>query len=49
MVARVPTGVRGEWNAVLVSSHLLSEMAQMADEVIVIDHGRLVRQGSSPT
>jgi ABC-2 type transport system ATP-binding protein len=33
-------------NAVLVSSHLLSEMAQMADEVIVIDRGRLVRQGS---
>ncbi|MGZ8632031.1 MAG: ABC transporter ATP-binding protein [Actinomycetota bacterium] len=33
-------------NAVLVSSHLLSEMAQMADEVIVIDHGRLVRQGT---
>ena len=33
-------------NAVLVSSHLLSEMAQMADEVIVVDHGRLVRQGS---
>ena len=32
-------------NAVLVSSHLLSEMAQMADEVIVIDHGRLLRQG----
>ena len=33
-------------NAVLVSSHLLSEMAQMADDLIVIDHGRLVRQGS---
>jgi ABC-2 type transport system ATP-binding protein len=33
-------------NAVLVSSHLLSEMAQMADALIVIDHGRLVRQGS---
>jgi ABC-2 type transport system ATP-binding protein len=33
-------------NAVLVSSHLLSEMAQMADEVIVIDHGRLIRQGT---
>ncbi len=33
-------------NAVLVSSHLLSEMAQMADEVIVIDHGRLLRQGT---
>ena len=33
-------------NAVLVSSHLLSEMEQMADEVIVIDHGRLLRQGT---
>jgi ABC-2 type transport system ATP-binding protein len=33
-------------NAVLVSSHLLSEMDQMADEVVVIDRGRLVRQGS---
>jgi ABC-2 type transport system ATP-binding protein len=33
-------------NAVLVSSHLLSEMAQMADEVVVIDRGRLVLQGA---
>jgi ABC-2 type transport system ATP-binding protein len=33
-------------NAVLVSSHLLAEMAQMADDVIVIDRGRLLRQGS---
>ena len=33
-------------NAVLVSSHLLSEMAQMADEIVVIHHGRLIRQGS---
>jgi ABC-2 type transport system ATP-binding protein len=33
-------------NAVLVSSHLLSEMAQMADEVIVIDRGRLLRHGA---
>jgi ABC-2 type transport system ATP-binding protein len=32
--------------AVLVSSHLLSEMAQMADDVIVIDRGCLVRQGT---
>jgi ABC-2 type transport system ATP-binding protein len=31
-------------NAVLVSSHLLSEMAQLADEVVVIDRGRLVKQ-----
>jgi ABC-2 type transport system ATP-binding protein len=31
-------------NAALVSSHLLAEMAQLADEVIVIDRGRLLRQ-----
>jgi ABC-2 type transport system ATP-binding protein len=39
-------GFAARGNAVLVSSHLLSEMDQMADEVIVIDRGRLVRQGS---
>jgi ABC-2 type transport system ATP-binding protein len=33
-------------NAVLVSSHLLSEVAQMADEVIVIHRGRLIRQST---
>jgi ABC-2 type transport system ATP-binding protein len=33
-------------NAVLVSSHLLSEMAQMADDIIVVNHGRLIRQGA---
>ncbi|HSL11927.1 MAG TPA: ATP-binding cassette domain-containing protein [Actinomycetota bacterium] len=31
-------------NAVLVSSHVLTEMAELADEAIVIDRGRLVRQ-----
>ncbi len=31
-------------NAVLVSSHVLAEMAQLADEVVVIHRGRLVRQ-----
>jgi ABC-2 type transport system ATP-binding protein len=31
-------------NAVLVSSHVLTEMAQLADDVVVINHGRLVRQ-----
>src|SRR5262245_61994805 len=35
-----------EGNAVLVSSHVLSEMAQLADEAIVISRGRLVRQSS---
>ena len=30
----------------LVSSHQLGEVARMADDVIVIDRGRLLRQGS---
>jgi ABC-2 type transport system ATP-binding protein len=33
-------------NAVLVSSHQLGEMEQMADEAVVIYRGRLVRQAS---
>ena len=33
-------------NAVLVSSHQLGEMEQMADEAVVIHQGRLVRQAS---
>jgi ABC-2 type transport system ATP-binding protein len=33
-----------EGKAVLVSSHVLAEMAQLADEAIVINRGRLIRQ-----
>ena len=33
-------------NAVFISSHLLSEMAQMADDIIVIGKGKLIAQGS---
>jgi ABC-2 type transport system ATP-binding protein len=32
----------GEGRTVLVSSHLLAEVAQTAGHVIVIDHGRLI-------
>ncbi len=32
--------------AVLVSSHLLGEVSQLADEIVVINHGRLVVQTS---
>jgi ABC-2 type transport system ATP-binding protein len=32
--------------AVLVSSHLLAELAQVVDEVVVVDRGRLRRRGS---
>lgn len=31
---------------VLVSSHLLSEMEHTADRVVIVSHGRLVREGS---
>jgi ABC-2 type transport system ATP-binding protein len=33
-------------NAVLVSSHVLTEIAQLADEAIVINRGRLIRQAA---
>jgi ABC-2 type transport system ATP-binding protein len=36
--------VAARGNAVLVSSHVLTEMAQLADEAIVIAKGRLIRQ-----
>ena len=32
--------------SVLVSSHVLAELAQFADDVVVLDHGRLVLQSS---
>jgi len=35
-----------EGRAVLVSSHLLGEVARLVDEVLVIDRGRLVASGS---
>src|SRR5712692_3314538 len=51
-----PAGVRwlrtflqalaAEGRTVLVSSHLLAEVAQTVDQVLIIDHGRLLAQGS---
>ncbi len=35
-----------EGRTVLVSSHVLSEVQQTVDDVVVIARGRLVRQGS---
>ena len=40
-------GFAGEGRAVLVSSHLLGEVSQIADQVVVIDHGRLVVQAKT--
>ena len=38
-------GLAGEGRTVLVSSHLLAEVAQTASQVIVIDRGRLIFSG----
>jgi ABC-2 type transport system ATP-binding protein len=39
-------GQAGDGRTVLVSSHVLAEMAQTVDEVVVISRGKLVAQGS---
>lgn len=36
----------GEGRAILISSHLMSEMAVTADQLVVIGRGRLIAQGS---
>jgi ABC-2 type transport system ATP-binding protein len=38
-------GLAGSGRSVFVSSHLLSEMALMADELVVIGRGRLIASG----
>jgi ABC-2 type transport system ATP-binding protein len=37
-------GLARQGRAVLVSSHLLAEVAQTADTIVILDHGRLVTQ-----
>jgi ABC-2 type transport system ATP-binding protein len=39
-------GLAGEGRTVLISSHVLAEVAQTVDEVVVISRGRLAAQGS---
>jgi ABC-2 type transport system ATP-binding protein len=39
-------GLAAEGSTVLVSSHLLAEVAQTVDAVVILDHGRLVAQSS---
>lgn len=36
----------GQGKTVLISSHLLAEMEQTADRVVIIAHGKLVREGA---
>ena len=37
----------GEGRAILVSSHVLAEVAQTADDVVVINKGRIGRAGAA--
>jgi ABC-2 type transport system ATP-binding protein len=39
-------GLAASGHTVLVSSHLLAEVAQTVDSVVIIDHGRLITQSS---
>ncbi len=39
-------GLAGEGRTILISSHVLSEVAQTVDEVVIIHCGRLVRQAA---
>jgi ABC-2 type transport system ATP-binding protein len=39
-------GLAGQGRTVLVSSHLLSEMQALADDVVIVAAGRLMRQGA---
>jgi len=39
-------GLAAEGTTVLVSSHILAEVAQTVDAVVILDHGRLVTQAS---
>ena len=36
----------GEGHTVLISSHVLAEVAQTVDQVVIIDHGRLVAESA---
>jgi ABC-2 type transport system ATP-binding protein len=39
-------GLAEEGRTILVSSHILAEVAQTVDSVVIVDHGRLVAQSS---
>jgi ABC-2 type transport system ATP-binding protein len=43
---RLLRSLAGEGRTVLVSSHVLSEVQQLVDQVVILHHGRLVRQGT---
>src|SRR4051794_16007895 len=38
-------GLASEGRTMLISSHALSEVQQIADRVVIVDHGRLVHEG----
>lgn len=43
---RIVREFAGDGGSVLISSHILTELEEMADDVVLMDHGRLVAQSS---
>ena len=41
--------LRDEGVAVLLTTHLMDEAEDLADQVVVVDHGRVIAQGSVPS
>ncbi|SED90857.1 ABC transporter ATP-binding protein [Ruania alba] len=41
-------GLRADGVSVVLSTHLMDEAAQLADRVVIIDHGRVLAEGSVP-
>ncbi|HUI55360.1 MAG TPA: ABC transporter ATP-binding protein [Bryobacteraceae bacterium] len=45
-VLQILAGLKSEGKTIFLSSHILPEVEQIADQVIIINHGKLVRAGS---
>lgn len=44
-VRRLLVELRGEGRTILVSSHLLGEVSQVCDQIVIINHGRVMASG----
>jgi len=45
-VREILSGLKSEKYTIFMSSHLLSEVQEVCDEVVLIDHGKILRSGS---
>jgi ABC-2 type transport system ATP-binding protein len=49
MVRRILLGLRDQGTTILISSHMLSELELLADRIIIIHEGNIVREGNPRT